>query len=255
METWIKTTIQRLQACSDLVQFKAILTDMREQLGYTHFLYGVRLSTAYTTISHFIVSDYPDAWLQEYTEHNYAEFDPVVQHCTRFHEPYCWDRLREDPDPKLIAFADAAASHGLVGGMCIGIHGYSGDTGIFCLGGPEVVATGSDAAFDLILSLNTLLPFIHAAVTRLTRFKEAEDSKPKLSDRELECLLWSAEGKTAEEIAAILSISTPTVTFHLKNTIQKLNVSNRNQAIAKAALLGIITPQYSTLSAPRSYLF
>jgi DNA-binding CsgD family transcriptional regulator len=255
METWIKSTIRGLQACTDLVEFKALLTGLREKLGYTHFLYGVRLSTAYTSISHFIISDYPEAWLQEYTERNYAEFDPVVQHCTRYHEPYCWDRLREDPDPKLIAFADACARHGLVGGMSIGIHGYSGDTGIFCIGGPQVVGTGSDAAFDLVLHLNTLLPYIHATVTRLTRFKQPEDSKPRLSERELECLLWSAEGKTAEEIASILSISTATVTFHLKNTIQKLHVSNRNQAIAKAALLGIITPQYSTLSAPRSYLF
>jgi DNA-binding CsgD family transcriptional regulator len=255
METWIKNTIQGLQACNDLVDFKALLTGLRERLGYMHFLYGVRLSTAYTSISHFIVSDYPEAWLQEYTERNYAEFDPVVQHCTRFHEPYCWDRLREDPDPKLIAFADACGRHGLVGGMSIGIHGYSGDTGIFCIGGPRVVETGSDAAFDLVLVLNTLLPYIHATMTRLVRFKQTEDNKPRLSERELECLLWSAEGKTAEEIASILSISTATVTFHLKNAIQKLNVSNRNQAIAKAALLGIITPQYSTLSAPRSYLF
>lgn len=255
METWIKHTIQRLQACSDLGEFKAILTAMREQLGYAHFLYGVRLSTAFTTISHFIVTDYPEAWMQEYTERNYAEFDPVVKHCTRFHEPYCWDRLREDPDPKLIAFADACARYGLIGGMSIGIHGYQGDTGIFCIGGSKELATGSDEAFELVLVLNTLVPYIHAAITRMASFQQHGDDKPKLTDRELECLLWSAEGKTAEEIAAILSISTPTVTFHLKNTIQKLNVGNRNQAIAKAALLGIITPQYSSLSVPRSYLF
>jgi DNA-binding CsgD family transcriptional regulator len=255
MDTWIKSTIQRLQGCSDLVEFKSILTGLREKLGYTHFLYGVRLSTAFTSISHFIISDYPEEWLREYAGNNYAEIDPVVHHCTRFHEPYCWDRLRQTQDRKVIAFADAAAARGLVGGVSIGIHGYSGDTGIFSLAGPAVIATDSDAAFDTIIPLNTVLPYIHAAVTRLTSFKETENSKPHLSERELECLLWSAEGKTAEETAAILAISTPTVTFHLKNAIQKLNVSNRNQAIAKAALLGIITPQYSTLSAPRTYLF
>jgi DNA-binding CsgD family transcriptional regulator len=255
METWIKHTIQRLQACSDLVEFKAILTGLREKLGYEHFLYGVRLSSAFTSISHFIISDYPEAWLREYSEKLYAELDPVVKHCTRFHEPYCWDRLRQDADARVIAFADAAASHGLAGGVSIGIHGYSGDNGIFSLAGERVIETDSDESFATILPLNTLLPYIHAAVTRLTSFKAAEDSKPRLSDRELECLLWSAEGKTAEEIALILSLSNATVAFHLKNAIQKLNVSNRNQAIAKAALLGIITPQYSTLSAPRTYLF
>jgi DNA-binding CsgD family transcriptional regulator len=255
MESWIKPVIQRLQTCTDLVEFKAILVDMRKQLGFEHFLYGVRLPNAFTSIDHFVVSDYPEVWLHEYMSNNYAEFDPVVLHCTSHHEPYCWDRMYESTDPKVIAFADACASHGLVGGVCIGIHGYSGENGIFCVGGPKPLATGSDEAFAAIVPLNTLLPFIHAALTRLTSFKEAEDSKPRLSEREQECLLWSAEGKTAEETALILGISTPTAAFHLKNAIQKLNVSNRNQAIAKAALLGIITPQYSTLSAPRTYLF
>lgn len=255
METWIKGTIQSLQACSDLVELKTALVGLRERLGFSYFLYGVQLSSAFTRISHFVISDYPEAWLTEYMGRNYAELDPVVKHCTHFHEPYCWDRLREDGEPRVVAFADAAASHGLVGGVSIGIHGYSGDNGIFSLASAQVIETDSDAAFEAIVPLNTLLPYIHAAVTRLTSFKQAEAVKPSLSDRELECLLWSAEGKTAEEIALILSISNATVAFHLKNAIQKLNVSNRNQAVAKAALLGIITPQYSTLSAPRTYLF
>lgn len=255
MDAWIKNIIQRLQGCQDLVEFKAALISMREQLGFAHFLYGVRLSSAFTSINHFVVSDYPERWLAEYLSNNYAEFDPVVQHCTTRHDPYCWDRMRESSDPRVLAFADAAASHGLVGGICIGIHGYAGENGIFCLGGPEALATGSDEAFATILPLNAVLPFIHGAITRLTTFKQAEDSRRPLSERELECLLWSAEGKTTEETALILDISTPTVAFHLKNAIQKLNVSNKNQAIAKAALLGIITPQYSTLSAPRTYVF
>ena len=255
METWIKNTIQSLQACSDLIELKTTLISLREHLGFSHFLYGVRLSSAFTRISHFIISDYPEAWLKEYMERNYAELDPVVRHCIQFHEPYCWDRLRDEREPRVVAFTDAAADHGLVGGVSVGIHGYSGDNGIFSLAGTQVIETDSDAAFEVIVPLNTLLPYIHAAVTRLTSFKEAEDAKPNLSNRELECLLWSAEGKTAEEIALILSISNATVAFHLKNAIQKLNVSNRNQAIAKAALLGIITPQYTTSSLPRTYLF
>ena len=87
MDSWIKHTIVQLQGCTDLVEFKAILVDMREQLGFQHFLYGVRLSSAFTSINHFIVSDYPEVWLAEYMSNNYAEFDPVVLHCTSRHEP------------------------------------------------------------------------------------------------------------------------------------------------------------------------
>ncbi|HEX6999925.1 MAG TPA: LuxR family transcriptional regulator [Gammaproteobacteria bacterium] len=255
MESWIVDVIRRLRASRELLELKGVLVQFRERLGFDHFIYGVRLPTALTTISHLIISDYPEAWLKEYIERNYAEVDPVVRHCIRHHEPYCWDRLKENADAKVVAFVDAAAAHGLVGGMSIGIHGHAGDDGIFSVSGRRVIATDSEEAFAVIPYLNALLPYIHGCVRRLTSFQEAGADQPRLSERELECLLWSAEGKTAEEIGIILSISSATVTFHLKNAIQKLGVTNRNQAIAKATLLGIITPQYSQSSTPRTYLF
>lgn len=156
-------------------------------------------------------------WLKEYIENNYYEIDPVVKHCTRFHEPYCWDRLHEEAAPEVAAFAAAAASHGLVGGISAGIHDYASDNGIFSLAVDRVIETGSDEALEAILHLNALVP-----------------AKPGFSKREHECLLWSAEGKTTDEIATILAISSATAAFHLKNVIQKLEVTNRNQAIAKA---------------------
>ncbi|HEY8521049.1 MAG TPA: LuxR family transcriptional regulator [Gammaproteobacteria bacterium] len=255
MESWIIDIIRRVRASRELLELKETLVQFRERLGFDHFIYGVRLPAALTTISHFIISDYPEAWLKEYIDRNYAEVDPVVRHCIRYHEPYCWDRLRENADEKVLAFADAAASHGLVGGISIGIHGHAGDDGIFSVAARRVVVTDSDEALAAIPYLTAILPYIHACVSRLTSFQEAGVDKPRLSERELECLLWSAEGKTAEEIGIILSISTATVTFHLKNVIEKLGVTNRNQAIAKATLLGIITPQYSPSSKPRTYLF
>lgn len=255
MDSNIKDTIRKIQGTTDLVELKSLIVGVRENLGFAHFLYGVRLSNSFSAISHFIISDYPEVWLQEYTTKNYAEFDPVVKHCVTSHEPYCWDRLQLETEPHLVEFAQACASHGLLGGLCIGIHGYSGDVGIFCMGGPTPLASGSDAELEAAGVLNTLLPYVHAAVTRLASFKHAETETPQLSKRELECLLWTAEGKTTEEIAMILFLSAPTVSFHLKNVIGKLRVSNRNQAIAKAVLLGLIKPQYSALSTPRTYLF
>jgi LuxR family transcriptional activator of bioluminescence operon len=255
VEAWVKDAIRRLQACADLVELKAILVGFRERLGFTHVLYGVQLPAGFTTISHLIVSDYPDEWLKEYLGAKYYEIDPVVRHCTSRHDAYCWDRLHDERDAAVVAFTARAAAHGLVGGVSIGIHGHAGDIGIFSLARGSIVETDSDEAVGVMLHQTAILPYVHEAVTRLVSFKEAEARRPSLSERERECLLWSAEGKTGEEIALILSISSATVAFHLKNAISKLEVANRNQAIAKAALLGVITPQYSTSSAPRTYLF
>jgi LuxR family transcriptional activator of bioluminescence operon len=65
----------------------------------------------------------------------------------------------------------------------------------------------------------------------------------ELTPRERECLLWAAEGKTSWETAQILGISERTVIFHLRNVTEKLNVSSRQQAIARAISQGLIAPQ------------
>ncbi len=61
-----------------------------------------------------------------------------------------------------------------------------------------------------------------------------------LSDRELEVLALVAEGLTNAEIAEALYISTTTVKTHVKNIIQKLDVSDRTQAAVHAVRAGLI---------------
>ncbi len=62
----------------------------------------------------------------------------------------------------------------------------------------------------------------------------------RLSKRELECLRWSAAGKSSEEIAVILGLSGYTVTGYLKSAITKLGVTTRVQAVALACRLRLI---------------
>ncbi len=60
------------------------------------------------------------------------------------------------------------------------------------------------------------------------------DEKAKLSERERECLLWTAEGKTSFEIGKIVGISEHTVNYYLNTASGKLNATNRVQAVAIA---------------------
>lgn len=62
------------------------------------------------------------------------------------------------------------------------------------------------------------------------------------SPRQLECLYWIARGKTYEEIALILGISSRTVRTYLDSTRYKLNAVNLPQAVAIAITQKIIDP-------------
>ena len=61
-----------------------------------------------------------------------------------------------------------------------------------------------------------------------------------LTKREIEVLSLVLEGKSSREVAASLVCSKRTVDFHLARIYEKLQVSNRVQAMRRAALLGLV---------------
>jgi DNA-binding NarL/FixJ family response regulator len=100
---------------------------------------------------------------------------------------------------------------------------------------------GADDYVTKPVDLDILAAIIETRLGRGPR-NEVWSRQVALSDRELECLTWSARGKTSPEIAAILSLSKRTVNFHIENACRKLNVSTRTEAVVKAASGRLIDP-------------
>jgi DNA-binding CsgD family transcriptional regulator len=59
-----------------------------------------------------------------------------------------------------------------------------------------------------------------------------------LSKRELEVLRWTADGKTAEEISQLLSITPRTVNFHMAQMMNVLGSPNKTSIVSKAMIRG-----------------
>ena len=76
------------------------------------------------------------------------------------------------------------------------------------------------------------------------------DLQIRLTKRESEVLGLVIEGKSNKEVASELYCSKRTVDFHIARIYDKLNVSNRIQAVRRAALLGLLqaTPDHMDLS-------
>lgn len=91
----------------------------------------------------------------------------------------------------------------------------------------------------LRMNLHLLAIHLHEAAQLLWR-KERPDQVSPLSECELECLQWSARGKTGKETALILGISHHTVYFHIKNAAAKFNVFSTRQAINRATMMKLL---------------
>ncbi|RMR16420.1 Regulatory protein, LuxR [Pseudomonas amygdali pv. ulmi] len=70
------------------------------------------------------------------------------------------------------------------------------------------------------------------------KFSQPSPAK-NLTQREIEVLKWSAEGKTAGDIAMILCLKERTIHFHIASAIQKMGVCNKTAAAVQAALSGM----------------
>jgi DNA-binding CsgD family transcriptional regulator len=93
---------------------------------------------------------------------------------------------------------------------------------------------GHDCDEDILLSARELV-----GVSGMSAGKSREN----LSARELDCLQWTAAGKTAWEASVILGISERTVRFHLNAAREKLGCATTTQAVAKAVVSQLIHVQ------------
>jgi LuxR family transcriptional regulator, quorum-sensing system regulator BjaR1 len=69
-----------------------------------------------------------------------------------------------------------------------------------------------------------------------------QDDTPLLTTREREVLAWSAQGKSAWEIAQILGLAKRTVDEHTQTAARKLGAANKTQAVVLALLHHMIEP-------------
>lgn len=182
----------------------------------------------------------PEGWPKHYLAKRYAEIDPILLAAPRLRSPVAWadfenqDRL----SPKQRQLFRESREAGMHNGVSIPIHGPAGESFLISLAS---AASHRDRPPDFghlhLLSLQFYVAFAGLA-TQAT----GVPTMPRLTERERECLNWSAQGKSAWATSMILGVSENTVNFHLKSGMRKLGTTNRVQAVAIAVRAGLIQP-------------
>lgn len=85
-----------------------------------------------------------------------------------------------------------------------------------------------------------LSPEVTAPVLRALSHLNEHELAPLLSERELEVLACLSDGQTTQQMAARLFISENTVKTHIRHIFEKLEVSNRAEAVSRAMQKGLI---------------
>jgi DNA-binding CsgD family transcriptional regulator len=107
-----------------------------------------------------------------------------------------------------------------------------GETAFFGVSASDVQATRPEPHGTMWRECRILANYFHGHVLRMHGLDA--DQEILVSARELDCLKWTAAGKTALEASIILGISERTVRFHLNAAREKLGCVTTTQAVAKA---------------------
>lgn len=245
--TACRDLIATAQAAGSVEEIHRICGELCELAGFDYFIYGAEFPTSLVRPQTVIISGFPTAWREHYDTEGYIRIDPTVRHCVTRSTPLIWNDiipLDDHEEATIRQFMGEAADFGLRSGVSFPTHGQHGEAAMLSLVSSDPYSTASDRILWVLPAGQLLVGYIHEAARRIFDRENILLDRVSLTGRERECLLWAAEGKTASDTAQILGISERTVLFHLHNAAEKLDVTNRSQAVARAVAQGYIKPQF-----------
>ncbi|MGH8592807.1 MAG: helix-turn-helix transcriptional regulator [Gammaproteobacteria bacterium] len=213
------------------------------RLGFDSFFYGAQFPTSFTKPQTVAISAYPAEWVDHYNNREYIRIDPIVAHSVDRQVPLIWSQIPADGKGK--QFLSEACDFGLRSGVSFPIHGHCGERGVLSLAIDGEASEAESTINNALPIIGLMVGYIHEASLRIFGGKVVQLGCTPLTQREKECLMWVADGKTSWETSKILDISERTVIFHLQNCAAKLNVNNRQHAVARAISQGLIAPVLS----------
>jgi len=234
MLQWNHEHLHRLISESTPQKVFDLAVHLAQDLDMAFLGLKLRIQLAAQSPRLYLYSNYPEAWIERYQRDEFYKQDAAA---TRSHSstmPVLWtDELyREVPE-----YREQACAHGLRHGWTQSLHDLQHNESQVSVCRPSN-AVAITELYDKAGKVQWLCHTLHAIVSE---YHLARLSTPlKMSDREIEVLKWSAAGKTAADVACILSLSQSTVNFHIRSIITKTNAANKSGAIAIAMMRGLI---------------
>ena len=233
--TWRCEVKSRFNSVQQTQELWDLLTEETQLIGYDCFALCIRYPVPFTRPKLTVYSTYSQEWQNEYISNNYFDIDPVLrpENYNLGYLPWNESLFKDVPD-----FWASAQAHGLKFGVTQCLIAPSRAIGFLSVSA-ECKRKQALSDDEISLHLQFLTELSMVTLNRLDE-QAMQSVEYKLSKREREILLWTAEGKTSAEIAMILSISENTVNFHQKNMQKKFNAPNKTQIACYAAATGLI---------------
>lgn len=227
---------QSISQASECALYKHTLKQIM-LYGFDHFFFSITPNLGNIQTDSKIITSYPDEFVQCYASNPLLNKNAIINHCQASIELIIWDESAFINSPH---FSKGAQTFGVNYGWSQAVHDAKGAVSILTLirrTQPVSSQEFNEKAGDILWLCNQL----HSAIAvRFSSYHTMTEPIARLSVRESEVLKWTAQGKTASDIAMILSLTPRTVNFHISSVMRKMGANNKTSAVVIASKSGLL---------------
>ena len=231
---------QEVAEAADMQTLESRLVRFANDLGFGLISGALVVEHGAGKVSTFAFGNTPEAFQSTYDSHEVGRRDPVMRRLKRLSAPFVYDQslyVNEEAGD----LWEMQALFGYKTGIAMALHLPGGRHFIMGVDRDQPLPADDVQLTRMMADLQLLA--VHAQETTLRLLvPDAVEVQylPKLTEREIEILKWTAEGKSAWAVGQILNISEHNVKYHIKRILMKLAVGSKHQAAAKAKTLGLL---------------
>jgi LuxR family quorum-sensing system transcriptional regulator CciR len=231
----VQDFVTQAAVIDDMAALRSLIETACEDLGFSYFALVNHIRFGQPTVGYVRLTNYPLEWLAVVRERD-QRVDPVLRAAERASSGFTWDRigsmLKLTVEDK--AVLQQAREHGIGDGFTVPNH-IPGE--VF---GSSHFAVAVDQPFptESVPAAQALGNFAFEAARRLIAKRTISSEEyivpAPLSERQRECLLFVARGKSDSVIAQLLDIRPKTVNEHIEAAKRRYAVASRSQLLVRA---------------------
>lgn len=214
----------------------AMLRETCRQLGCSFYALSHHVDFLSAPGTGLRVHNYPDEWAAWFDYQGLGLTDPVHRASQRTSSGFAWHNV-----PMMIELRASdreilsrARHHGIGDGLTIPAH-VPGDAHGSC---SFAWRRGKAANDEALVAAQSVANFAFEAARRV--HSPLQLTRPRLTERQRECLRWVARGKTDWEISKIMSISEMTVLQHVRDARGRYDAATRTRLAVCALFDGAL---------------
>ncbi|MFZ4688792.1 MAG: helix-turn-helix transcriptional regulator [Polymorphobacter sp.] len=233
----VQQFVRTVRGATTLPAITQVLSDATRAFDFDYFAMVQRVSSR-LSIGPVQLSDYPAEWVDLLSTTSYYVHDPVLVACEKSVAPFAWDAIPDmfDMSKHQKAYMANARSAGLDSGYTVPIHVPGAASGLCSF----VTTRGRALPAESLPAAQYLACFAFEAALRLVAAMPGDDRHgasappPKLTQRQFDCVVLAARGKSNWVAGRLLGVSPDTVHKYLEAAKRRYGVSSRTELVVRA---------------------